>query len=155
MTTTTLTIDELEHAGERELGTSAWHEITQEQINLFADATGDHQWIHVDPERAADGPFGTTVAHGYLTLSMLPMLLSEVVSVSDAVMGVNYGTEKTRFTSPVPVGSRVRLHAKLVKTQRRGPSVIWNVGVEVEIEGKEKPALVGEVVYMVAGAPDA
>jgi len=78
-----------------------------------------------------------------------------VVSVSDAVMGVNYGTEKVRFTSPVPVGSRVRLKAKLVKTQRRGPSVIWTVGVEVEIEGKEKPALVGEVVYMAAGAPDA
>jgi acyl dehydratase len=86
---------------------------------------------------------------------MLPMLLSEVVSVTDAVMGVNYGTEKVRFTSPVPVGSRVRAHAKLMKTQRRGPSVVWNVGVQVEIEGNEKPALVGEVVYMVAGAPDA
>jgi acyl dehydratase len=153
--TTTLTIDELEQSGERELGSSSWHEITQEQVNTFADATGDHQWIHVDPERAAEGPFGSTVAHGYLTLAMLPMLLAEVVSVSDATMGVNYGTEKIRFTSPVPVGSRVRMHAKLLKTQRRGPSVIWNVGVEVEIEGKEKPALVGEVVYMVAGAPDA
>jgi acyl dehydratase len=153
--TTTLTINELEQSGERDLGTSSWHEITQEQINTFADATGDHQWIHVDPERAAEGPFGTTVAHGYLTLSMLPMLLGEVVSVSDAVMGVNYGTEKTRFTNPVPVGSRVRVHAKLLNTKRRGPSVIWNVGVEVEIEGKEKPALVGEVVYMVAGAPGA
>jgi acyl dehydratase len=153
--TTTLTIEELEQAGERDLGTSSWHDITQEKVNIFADATGDHQWIHVDPERAAEGPFGGTVAHGYLTLAMLPMLLSEVVSVSDAVMGVNYGTEKVRFTSPVPVGSRVRAHAKLIKTQRRGPSVIWNVGVEVEIEGKEKPALVGEVVYMVAGAPGA
>jgi acyl dehydratase len=153
--TTTLTIEELEQAGERDLGTSSWQDITQEQVNIFADATGDHQWIHVDPERAAEGPFGGTVAHGYLTLAMLPMLLSEVVSVSDAVMGVNYGTEKVRFTSPVPVGSRVRAHAKLIKTQRRGPSVIWNVGVEVEIEGKEKPALVGEVVYMVAGAPGA
>ncbi len=153
--TTTLTIEELEQSGERELGTSSWHEISQEQINTFADATGDHQWIHVDPDRAAEGPFGTTVAHGYLTLSMLPMLLSEVVSVSDAVMGVNYGTEKIRFTNPVPVDSRVRLHAKLLKAERRGPSVIWHVGVQVEIEGKEKPALVGEVVYMVAGAPDA
>jgi acyl dehydratase len=152
--TTTLTVEELERSSDRELGTSAWHEITQQQINKFADATGDHQWIHVDPERAAEGPFGTTVAHGYLTLSMLPMMLGEVVSVSDAVMGLNYGTEKIRFTSPVPVGSRVRLHAKLVKTERRGPSVIWNVGIQVEIEGKEKPALVGEVVYMVAGAPD-
>jgi acyl dehydratase len=153
--TTTITLAELEDGTDRELGTSDWHEITQEQINQFAEATGDHQWIHVDPEAAADGPFGTTVAHGYLTLSMLPMLLSEVVSVSDAVMGVNYGTEKIRFTSPVPSGSRVRLHARLVRAERRGPSVVWNVGVSVEIEGKEKPALVGEVVYMAAGAPDA
>jgi acyl dehydratase len=153
--TTTLTLAELEAGAERDLGTSAWHEITQEQIDQFAAATGDHQWIHVDPEAAAHGPFGTTVAHGYLTLSMLPMLLSEVVSVTDAVMGVNYGTEKIRFTSPVPSGSRVRLHAKLVRAERRGPSVVWTVGVQVEIEGKEKPALVGEVVYMAAGSPDA
>ena len=153
--TTTLTIDELEQSGERDLGTSSWHDITQEQVNQFADATGDHQWIHVDPERATEGPFGGPVAHGYLTLAMLPMLLSEVVSVSDAVMGVNYGTEKVRFTSPVPVGSRVRLNAKLARTMRRGPSIIWTVAVQVEIEGKEKPALVGEVVYMAAGMPDA
>jgi acyl dehydratase len=153
--TTTMTLAELEGATDRELGTSAWHEITQAQIEQFADATGDHQWIHVDPEAAANGPFGTTVAHGYLTLSMLPMMLSEVVSVSVAVMGVNYGTEKVRFTSPVPSGSRVRLHAKLARAERRGPSVVWTVGVNVEIEGKEKPALVGEVVYMAAGAPDA
>jgi acyl dehydratase len=153
--TTTLTLAELESATERELGTSEWHEITQEQINQFAGATGDHQWIHVDPEAAANGPFGTTVAHGYLTLSMLPMMLSEVVSVTDAVMGVNYGTEKVRFTSPVPSGSRVRLHAKLARAERRGPSVVWTVGVQVEIEGREKPALVGEVVYMAAGAPNA
>jgi acyl dehydratase len=153
--TTTLTIDELERSGGRELGTSAWHEITQEQVNMFADATGDHQWIHVDPARAAEGPFGGTVAHGYLTLAMLPMLLGEVVSVSDAVLALNYGTEKIRFTNPVPVGSQVRLRAKLVEARRRGPSIVWNVGVEVEIEGKEKPALVGEVVYMATGAPDA
>ena len=138
-----------------ELGTGEWHEITQEQIDQFAEATGDHQWIHVDPEAAANGPFGTTVAHGYLMLSILPMLLREIVSVSDAVMGVNYGTEKIRFTSPVPSGSRVRLHAKLMQAERRGPSVVWTVGVQIEIEGKEKPALVGEVVYMAAGAPPA
>jgi acyl dehydratase len=153
--TTSLTLAELEESAGRELGTSDWHEISQEQINRFAEATGDHQWIHVDPDAAANGPFGTTVAHGYLTLSMLPMLLSEVVTVSDAVMGVNYGTEKVRFTSPVPSGSRVRLHAKLARAERRGPSVLWTVGVQVEIEGKEKPALVGEVVYMAAGSPDA
>ena len=152
--TTTMTLAELE-APAVELGTSDWHEITQEQINQFAEATGDHQWIHVDPEAAANGPFGTTVAHGYLTLSMLPMLLSEIVSVSDAVMGVNYGTEKIRFTSPVPSGSRVRLHAKLMRAERRGPERRLDGRRQVEIEGKEKPALVGEVVYMAAGAPDA
>jgi acyl dehydratase len=153
--TTTMTLAELEQSSDVELGASEWHMINQEQIDQFAEATGDHQWIHVDPEAAANGPFGTTVAHGYLTLSMLPMMLSEIVSVSDAVMGVNYGTEKIRFTSPVPSGSRVRLHAKLARGERRGPSVVWYVAVQVEIEGKEKPALVGEVVYMATGAPDA
>ena len=148
-------VEGLEALVGQHVGSSDWLEITQERVDEFAEATGDHQWIHVDPDRAREGPFGGPVAHGYLTLAMLPMLLSEVVSVSDAAMGVNYGTEKVRFTSPVPVGSRVRLHAKLARAQRRGPSVIWTVGVQVEIEGKEKPALVGEVVYMAAGAPDA
>jgi acyl dehydratase len=146
-----VTLAELEQAACRELGTSGWHEVTQQQIDLFAEATGDRQWIHVDPEAAAKGPFGTTVAHGYLTLSMLPMMLSEIVSVTDATMGVNYGTEKIRFTSPVPSGSRVRLNAKLVRAERRGASVVWTVGVRVEIEGEDKPALVGEVVYMATG----
>src|SRR3954453_11070425 len=152
--TTTLTLAELETAGERDLGTSSWHEIDQEKINLFAEATGDHQWIHVDPAAAARGPFRGTVAHGYLTLALLPMLLSEVISVSDAVMGVNYGTEKLRFTAPVPSGSRVRLHARLLRAERRGPGVAYFVGVQIEVEGREKPALVGEVVYLAAGAPD-
>jgi acyl dehydratase len=153
--TTTLTLAELLESPARDLGASHWHEITQEQIDRFAEATGDHQWIHVDPEKAARGPFGTTVAHGYLTLSMLPRLMGEIVRVGDAVMGVNYGTERLRFTSPVPVGSRVRLHAKLAGAERRGRGVLWRVAVEVEIEGGEKPALVGEVVYLAAGAPDA
>jgi acyl dehydratase len=153
--TATLTLAELERSGERDLGTSSWHTIDQEKIDLFAEATGDHQWIHVDPDAARQGPFGTTVAHGYLTLALLPGLLSEIVSISDAEMGVNYGTEKLRFTSPVPSGSRVRLHAKLLKAARRGPGVVWNVGVEMEVEGHEKPALVGEVVYLATGGGDA
>src|SRR5437667_8970748 len=103
-----------------EFGPSSWIDVPQERIDAFAEATGDRQWIHVDPERAAAGPFGTTVAHGYLTLSLLPMLLAEVISVSDSQMGVNYGTEKLRFTAPVPSGSRVRLHAKLLRAERRG-----------------------------------
>src|SRR3954452_18990225 len=132
MTTIVQGIEGLKEKIGAHLGYSDWGEVTQDQVNLFADATGDHQWIHVDPERAKEGPFGGPVAHGYLTLAMLPMLLSEVVSVSHAVMGVNYGTEKVRFTSPVPVGSRVRLNAKLARTVRRGPSIIWTVAVQVE-----------------------
>jgi acyl dehydratase len=148
--TTELTIDELEHAGERDLGTSSWVRIEQRAINLFAEATGDHQWIHVDPEAAAKGPFGTTIAHGYLTLSLLPALLSEVLRVTDARMGVNYGIERVRFTAPVPSGSEVRLGARLVSAERRGEGVLYHVGVEIEIRGGEKPALVGEVVYFTA-----
>jgi acyl dehydratase len=151
--TRSLTLAELEEAKDLQLGASSWHTIDQERINTFAEATGDHQWIHVDPDAAANGPFGTTVAHGYLTLSLLPMLLSEVVSVSDAAMGLNYGTEKIRFTAPVPSGSRVRLHAKLNSSERKGPSVLYRMGVEIEIEGQQKPALVGEVVYMAARGP--
>ena len=147
--TTQLTVEELEGAGERELGTSAWHPVEQRSIDLFAEATGDHQWIHVDPEAAAAGPFGGTIAHGYLSLSMLPMLMSEVLSVEGARMGVNYGIERVRFTAPVPTGSEVRLHAKLLSAERRGEGVLYRVGVQVEIRGAEKPALVGEVLYLV------
>jgi acyl dehydratase len=149
--TTKLTIEELERSGERDLGTSSWHAIEQRSIDLFAEATGDHQWIHVDPEQAAQGPFGTTIAHGYLSLSMLPMLLSEVVNVTDAQMGVNYGIERVRFTAPVPSGSEVRLKAQFLGGERRGEGVRYRVGVEVEIKGAERPALVGEVVYLAVG----
>ena len=147
--TTQLTIDELEGTEERELGTSDWHRIEQRSIDQFAEATGDHQWIHVDPEAAAAGPFGGTIAHGYLSLSMLPMLMSEVMSVEGARMGVNYGIERVRFTAPVPTGSEVRLHAKLLSAERRGEGVLYRVGVQIEIRRAEKPALVGEVLYLV------
>ena len=147
--TTTLSIEELEGTEERELGTSAWHRIEQRHIDLFAEATGDHQWIHVDHEKAAQGPFGGTIAHGYLTLSMLPMLVGEVMSVEGARMGINYGIDKIRFTSPVPSGSEVRLHAKLVGSERRGEGVLYRIGVQIEIKGAEKPACVGEVLYLV------
>jgi len=148
---TTLSIDELETAADRDLGASEWHTIEQRQIDLFAEATGDHQWIHVDPEMAAQGPFGTTIAHGYLTLSMLVLMLSEVLHVEGARMGINYGVERVRFTAPVPVGSRVRAHAKLVNAEKRGEGILYRVGVQVEIEDAEKPALVGEVLYLVFG----
>ena len=146
---TELTIADLENASERDLGASDWHTIEQKHIDLFADATGDHQWIHVDPDLAAQGPFGTTVAHGYLSLSLLPLLLGQVMTVTDARMGINYGTDKIRFTNPVPSGSRVRAKAKLLSGQRKGDGVLYKVGVEIEIEGQDKPALVGEVLYLV------
>jgi len=144
-----LTLAELEGAAGLELEPSDWVTIEQRAIEQFADATGDHQWIHVDPEKAAQGPFGTTVAHGYLSLSLLPGLLGSMLSVTDARMGINYGTEKVRFTSPVPSGSRVRLKARINSAERRGDGVLYHVGAEVEIEGSEKPAMVGEVVYLV------
>jgi acyl dehydratase len=143
-----LTLQELEQAGEQDLGASEWVKIEQQAIDQFAEATGDHQWIHVDPERAAAGPFGQTVAHGYLSLSLIPALLQQVLRVKDARMGVNYGIEKVRFTAPVPSGSEVRLRATLKSSERRGEGVLFNLGVEIEIRGQDKPALVGEVVYL-------
>jgi acyl dehydratase len=147
--TTTLTLDELEQAGERDLGATDWVTLDQDRINMFAEATGDHQWIHVDPEMAAQGPFGGTIAHGYLSLALLPGLLSEVMTVEGARMGINYGIDRVRFTAPVPVESQVRLKAKLVSAERRGEGVLYKLGVEVEIKDAEKPALVGEVLYLV------
>jgi acyl dehydratase len=147
--TTKLTLAELESSTDRDLGASEWETIDQRQIDLFAEATHDHQWIHVDPDAAAQGPFGTTVAHGYLTLSMLPYFVSQVLNVTDVRMGINYGTEKIRFTAPVPVGSQVRLKATLRDSKRRGEGVLYRLGIEVEIKGSEKPALVGEVLYLV------
>ncbi len=147
--TTTLTLEELEQGGERDLGATEWVTLDQERINMFAEATGDHQWIHVDPEMAAQGPFGGTIAHGYLSLALLPGLLSEVLTVEGAKMGINYGMDRVRFTAPVPVDSQVRLKARLVSAERRGEGVLYKLGVEVEIKDAEKPALVGEVLYLV------
>jgi acyl dehydratase len=147
--TTKLTLAELEAADELDLGASEWETIDQEQINLFAEATHDHQWIHVDPEMAAQGPFGTTVAHGYLSLSLLPYFVSQVLNITDMRMGINYGTEKVRFTAPVPVDAQVRLKARLLGSERRGEGILYRLRVEVEIKDAEKPAMVGEVVYLV------
>jgi acyl dehydratase len=150
--TTSLTVAELADSGERTLGTSSWHVVDQERIDRFAEATGDHQWIHVDRERAARGPFGTTVAHGYLLLSLLPLMVRETISVSDAQMGINYGSERIRFTAPVLSGARVRVHATLRSSERRGGGVLYKTGVEVEIEGQERPAMVGEILSLVYGS---
>ena len=147
--TTELTLADLEGATDLELEPSDWVAVEQQAIEQFADATGDHNWIHVDPERAAQGPFGTTVAHGYLSLSLLPMLVANVLRVADARMGLNYGIEKIRFTAPVPSGSQVRLKATVRSAERRGEGILYRVGVEIEIQGADKPALVGEVLYLV------
>ena len=143
-----LTLEELGQAGERELGVTEWVTVDQRAIDLFAEATGDDQWIHVDHEKAAQGPFGQTVAHGYLSLSLIPALLEQVLRVTDARMGVNYGIERIRFTAPVPSGSEVRLRARLLSGEQRGEGVLYRVGVEVEIRDGERPALVGEVLYL-------
>ncbi len=139
-------LDALRAAVGQHSGYSDWHVITQEQINLFAEATGDHQWIHVDPERAASGPFGTTIAHGYLTLSLIPMLFTEVSRVDGARMGVNYGLNKVRFPAPVPVGSKVR-GGVLLKSVDDVPGGVQVINeVTIEMEGSEKPACIAETV---------
>ncbi|MEV1026015.1 MaoC family dehydratase [Streptomyces sp. NPDC050264] len=136
-------LDELEKLAGSELGTSQWIEITQEQINTFADATGDHQWIHVDPEKAAAGPFGAPIAHGYLTLSLFIPLFTELLDVQGVTTKVNYGLNKVRFPAPVKVGSRIRLVGRLATVERvAGGGVQITVDGTIEIEGGAKPAAV-------------
>ncbi|UWZ36637.1 MaoC family dehydratase [Dactylosporangium roseum] len=129
------------------LGHSEWQEITQERINLFAEATGDHQWIHVDPERAAAGPFGSTIAHGFLTLSLVPSLVSQVYRVEGVRMGINYGLDKVRFPAPLPAGSRVRGGVELLVADDLGEGWIQLKNrVTVEREGAAKPVCVAETL---------
>ncbi|MPZ73115.1 MAG: hypothetical protein GEU74_07765 [Nitriliruptorales bacterium] len=148
MEPTRVTIAELAASTGRVLGPGPWRAVDQERINLFADATEDHQWIHVDPERAAEGPFGRTIAHGYLSLSMIPTLFEEMLDITDRRMGVNYGIDKLRFTAPVPSGSRVRLKATVGRTRPKGTGVQFNVNVEMQIEGQDRPAFVGDIVLL-------
>jgi acyl dehydratase len=137
--------DLLEGVG-TDLGTTDWLEITQERVDRFADATGDHQWIHVDPERAKDGPFGGTIAHGYLTLSLVNTFLPDLLEVHNTSMGVNYGTDKTRFPAAVPVGRRIRGRAELTGAEEVKGGVQARVTVTVEIEGSDRPACVVETI---------
>lgn len=129
------------------LGYSDWLEITQERINAFADATDDHQWIHVDPEAAKNGPFGTTIAHGYLTLSLAVRFVSEIFSVEGVSMGVNYGTNKVRFISPVPVGSKLRAGGVLAGVDEVPGGVQATIDLTFEVDGAEKPACAAQVLY--------
>jgi acyl dehydratase len=142
-----ISVDDLPaHAGSH-LGTSGWREITQEAVRRFADATGDHQWIHVDEERARAGPFGRTIAHGYLTLSLAPVLLWEILEVEGASVTVNYGLGKVRFPAPVPVGSRVRLAADLDAAEPFAGGVQVGLRAVFELEGQDKPCCVAEILF--------
>jgi acyl dehydratase len=140
------TLDDLRAAAGTEVGTSDWVEMTQDRIDMFAEATGDHQWIHVDPERAASGPFGGTVAHGYLTLSLIPELTAGMAAVDGVTMGVNYGLNRVRFPAPVPSGSRVRARVELLSVADVPGGVQLTSQVTVECEGGDKPACVAETV---------
>jgi acyl dehydratase len=138
---------ELAQAVGTHLGYSDWLEITQERVDRFADATGDHQWIHIDPERAAKGPFGGTIAHGYLTMSLVNLFLPQIVLVRGISMGVNYGADKLRFPAPVRVGKRVRGGGELLKVEEvKGGAVQATIRVTVEIEGGDRPACVVETI---------
>ena len=147
MTTKVNGIDDLTALVGTHLGYSDYHTVSQEQVNLFADATGDHQWIHTDPVRAAAGPFGQTIAHGYLTLSLLPVLLATVLRVEGVGMGVNYGTNKVRFTSPVLVGSQIRAGASLAFVEEIKGGAQVALDVTVEMKDAAKPSCVAQVVY--------
>ena len=135
-------IDELKKLAGSDLGTSEWIEVTQERVNTFADATGDHQWIHVDPERAKAGPFGAPIAHGYLTLSLFIPLFTELLDVQGVTTKVNYGLNKVRFPSPVKAGSRIRLVGRLAEVEEVPGGVQIAVDGTIEIEGGAKPAAV-------------
>jgi acyl dehydratase len=137
----------LQHLVDTEIGVSDWLEITQERVDAFAEATDDHQWIHVDPEKAAGGPFGGTIAHGFLTLSLTVTLSSQVeLDVGSPRMAINYGLEKVRFPAPVPVGSRIRARVGLVSVSDVEGGIQVNRQVVIEVEGGEKPAMVAETV---------
>lgn len=141
-------ISAVEEAVGADLGTTEWLEITQERVNLFADATDDHQWIHIDPVRAAQGPFGTTIAHGYLTLSLLPKLASELLRVDGLTMTINYGLNKVRFPQPVTVGSSIRATGKIVSVEHTGKGALVATVYTIEIQGQSKPACVAESVAL-------
>ena len=159
MTTTVHGLDELAALAGTTLGPTGWHEVTQDQVNTFADATGDHQWIHTDPERAAAGPFGSTIAHGYLTLSLIIPLWSDLLDLRDIRTRVNYGLNKVRFPAPVPVGGKVRLTADLTAVDRlTDDSAQVTVDFMVELEGSStvsdvrsassaKPTVVAQALY--------
>ena len=145
-------LDELKQAEGEDLGASDWHEVTQEAIDAFADVTGDHQWIHVDAERARETPFGGTIAHGYYTLSLAPMLMSRIFALEGFAFAVNYGLNKVRFPAPLPVGAKVRMHARLSGLEEIPGGAQMTVTATFEREGGEKPVCVAETLARVYAA---
>jgi len=139
-------IDGLHAVANTRIGHSSWHTLTQEKIDAFADATGDRQWIHVDPSRAADGPFGATIAHGHLLTSMIPMLEWEVYAVDGMRMGINYGSNKVRFPAPAPVGSRIRAAVDIANVETVPSGVKVVTVVTIELENADKPVCIAEIV---------
>lgn len=148
-------LDEFERAVGTHLGHSRWRTVTQEQVDLFADTTDDHQWIHVDPERAARGPFGSTVAHGFLTLALLPSMVRRIYRVEGMAMVVNYGSDRVRFPHPTPVGARIRAGAELTRLDRGPQGALAMVTTTVEIEGVAKPACVSDSLFLLRPGKDA
>ncbi len=146
MTTVFSSAEEILKAPGTDLGTTDWIELTQERINKFADATDDHQWIHVDPVRAKDGPFGACVAHGYLTLSLANLFLPQLVEIKNMKMGVNYGCEKIRFPAPVKAGRRIRGKGEVVAAEKAGEGVQATIRITIEIEGEAKPGCVVDTI---------
>ena len=142
-------LEELRDANGETLGTSDWHEVTQEAIDAFADVTGDHQWIHVDRERAKDTPFGGTIAHGYYTLSLAPMLTAQVMALDGFAMVINYGANRVRFPAPVPVGSRVRVSVKVADLEDSPGGAQLTLELTFEVEGGEKAVCVAQTLMRV------
>lgn len=142
---------EFESAAGTELGPTPWLEIDQKRVDQFADATDDHQWIHVDPERAADGPFGATIAHGLLTLSLLPKFMHDLYRVDNVAMAINYGLNKVRFITPVPVGSKLRASSRIEQVDKLGTGLQATMVTTIEVEGAVKPAAVVESIIRYVG----
>ena len=132
----------------QQVGTTEWIKVTQEQVNLFADATGDHQWIHTDPQRAAKGPFKGTIAHGYLTLSLAPAVISEVLQIGEVTSALNYGLNKVRFPAPVRVGSQMRATVSVMSAQQKTSGVVSVFELTYEIDGEKRPACVADVIVL-------
>jgi acyl dehydratase len=146
-------LEEFTAARGEHLGYSQWHEVTQSQVDKFADATGDHQWIHVDAERAAQGPFGSTIAHGYLTLALLPIFMTEIFRIDNLAMGINYGLDRVRFPSPVRTGSRIRAGATLNDIKQSHLGTLSHVRLIIEVDGQQRAACVADTLSLYVPAP--